>query len=153
MRPTLVTKPAFVVVGLRLRTKAMSPEIPALWGRFVPRIAEIASLTEPRVTYGLMGNFDRATCELDYLAGVAVSNIATLPAGMTRWEVPAATYAVYEMTIPTIGETLKKIYGEWLPASSCRTAAGTQFERYGESFDAADPASVFSLYLPVEQPV
>ena len=45
-QPQLITKPAFTVVGLLLRTQPMSPEIPALWDKFVPRIGEIPHPTE-----------------------------------------------------------------------------------------------------------
>jgi len=51
----LITKPAFTVVGLLLHTQPMSPEIPVLWDRFVPRKGEIQHQSEPHVSYGLMG--------------------------------------------------------------------------------------------------
>jgi predicted transcriptional regulator YdeE len=108
MQTTIVTRPAFKVVGIRIRVKAMSPEIPALWGRFVPRIAEIRNPAEPDVAYGLMGNFDEATQMLDYMAGISVTDPAEIPEGMEAWEVPAATCAVFETNLATIHETVRR---------------------------------------------
>ena len=44
--PQLITKPAFTVVGLLLHTQPMSPEISALWDKFVPRMGEIPHPSE-----------------------------------------------------------------------------------------------------------
>ena len=47
-------RPALSVVGMHIETRPLSPEIPALWPKFVARIDEIASIQEPRVSYGVM---------------------------------------------------------------------------------------------------
>ena len=109
-QPHLLSKPAFTVVGLLLHTQAMSPEIPALWDRFVPRIGEIPDQAEPHVSYGLVAHPDKAAGTLDYLAGNAVTQVNQLPPGMTRWDVPANTYAVLETTLAKIGEAFDLIY-------------------------------------------
>jgi len=96
-----------------------------------------------------MDNFDDTTCELDYMAGVAVSRSDQVPSGMSAWAIPAADYGVFETTLPAMGATMEKIYSEWLPASSYRQAPGPSFERYGESFNPQNPASVLSIYIPV----
>jgi len=149
MKHTIINRDAFTVVGLRIRVKAMSPEIPALWGRFVPRIAEIRKPAEPEVAYGVMGNFDEATHMIDYMAGIPVTAAAEVPKGMTVWEVPAATYAVFETTLGTIGETFSSIYGEWLPNSAYVQAAGVSLERYDETFKPDAGATAFSILIPV----
>jgi AraC family transcriptional regulator len=151
MQPAVVTKPSFSVVGLRIRTQAMTQAIPELWQQFGPQIDAVPQIAEPQVSYGLMDNFDPAVGQLDYMAGVAVVPEADLPTGMTRWDVPANNYVVFETTIPTLGETFGYIYNTWLPTSGYHQAAGPYFERYGESFDPADPASTLSIYIPVEQ--
>lgn len=149
MHVTFSHKPAFSVVGIRIHARGMSPEISALWKRFVPRISEIPHLAEPRVSYGIMDNFDDATCELDYMAGVSVSRFDPLPSGMTVWPIAAADYAVFETTLSSMGSTMEKIYSEWLPSSGYRPAPGPSFERYGESFNPENPVSVLSIYIPV----
>jgi AraC family transcriptional regulator len=151
MQSQFVTKPAFTVVGMLIHTKPMTPEIPNLWQQFVPRMDEVQHLAEPGVSYGLMDHFDQEIGELDYMAGNAVEKVVDLPAGMTRWNVPANTYAVFEATLPTIGDTFGYIYNTWLPTSGYQQAAGPYFERYGETFNPDDPTSKLSIYIPVEK--
>ena len=85
------------------------------------------------------------------MAGVAVTQVAILPDGMTSWNVPANTYAVFEATLPTIGQTFAYIYNTWLPSANYQQAAAPYFERYGETFNPGDPASTISIYIPVAQ--
>ena len=149
VQPKLMARPAFTVVGLLLHTRAMSPEIPALWDRFIPRIGEIGHLAEPHVSYGLMGHFDQDAGTMDYMAGCAVVQDGPLPAGMTRWDVPANTYAVIETTLPGIGEAFDYIYNTWLPSSGYRQVEAPYFECYGEAFSPDNP--VLEIYIPVKK--
>ena len=147
--PKLITKPAFTVVGLLLHTQPMSPEIPTLWEEFVPRIGEIQHQFEGHVSYGLMGRFDQATGMFDYMAGNAVTQVAQLPAGMTRWDISANTYAVLETTLSRIGETMDYMYRTWAPSSDYQPVDAPSFERYGEAFSAENP--VVDIYVPVKK--
>ena len=146
MQPQFVTKPAFTVVGLRLHTKPMAPEIPALWEQFVPRMDEIADGVEPHVSYGVMAH-NQAMTELTYMAGNAVSQVVALPAGMSRWDIPANTYAVFEATLATIGQVFGYIYNSWFPTAGYQPVDAPYFERYGENFSPDNP--VLSIYIPV----
>jgi len=147
MEPQFVTKPAFTVVGLRIQTKPMGQEIPALWDQFVPRMGEIPYQAQEHASYGLMDNFDFAQSKLDYMAGNPVEQVDELPAGMTRWDVPANTYAVFAATLATIPQTFDFIYNTWPPTSDYQQVAGPYFERYGEDFSPANP--VLSIYIPI----
>ena len=151
MQPQIINKPAFTVAGMRIQAKVMSPEIPQLWQQFGPRIDEIQAVAEPHVSYGLMDNMDLERNQLDYMAGVSVTEAAALPSGMTTWEVPANTYAVFETPISTIGDTFGYIYNTWLPTAGYRQLAAPYFERYGETFDPGDPNSKLEIYIPVEK--
>ena len=112
---------------------------------------EVQQVAEPRVSYGLMDQPAQAPGQLDYMAGVAVAEAVDLPAGMTSWHVPANTYAVFETTLPGIGDTFGYIYNVWLPGSGYQQAAAPYFERYPATFTPDDPASTFSIYIPVEK--
>lgn len=150
MQPQIVNKPAFTVVGLRLHTKPQSPEIPALWDQFVPRMDEIAHGVEPHVSYGVMQH-NREMTELTYMAGNPVTQVDELPAGMSRWDIPANTYAVFEATLATIGQVFGYIYNSWLPSSDYQQVDAPYFERYGENFSPDNP--VLSIYIPVTKKV
>ena len=148
MQPHFVTKPAFTVVGLLIHTKPMTPEIPQLWDKFVPRMAEIQHEAEPHVSYGVMAH-NEAMSQLDYMAGNAVNQVDELPTGLSRWDIPANTYAVFETTIATIGETFGYIFNNWLPTAAYQPVNAPYFERYGEDFSPDHPT--LSIYIPVEQ--
>ena len=92
MEPKLVAQDAMEIVGIEIHTAPMSSEIPALWGRFVSRIDEIAGIAEPNVAYGVIGRFDAEGLRMDYAAGVSVKSGSSVPAGMTRLTIPARTY-------------------------------------------------------------
>ena len=148
-QPQLITKPAFTVVGLLLRTQPMSPEIPALWDKFVPRMGEIPHPAAERVSYGLMGRFDQATGLFDYMAGTPVTQVDQLPAGMSRWDQATNTYAILETTLAGIGETMDYIYRTWLPASDYQAVDAPSFERYGEAFSLEN--QILEVYMPVQK--
>lgn len=148
MEPKFVVKPAFTVVGMLIHTKPMAQEIPDLWGQFGPRMDEVQHQAEPGASYGLMEYFETLG-QLDYMAGVSVVQAADLPPGMTQWDVPASTYAVFETTLPATGDTFGYIYNTWLPTSGYQQLAAPYFERYGETFEPDDPASTLSIYIPV----
>ena len=143
--PQLILKPAFTVVGLHLSTTPKSAEIPALWAAFGPRIDEVPHPAEPQVSYGLMSFSEKA---MAYMAGVSVTEAPDLPAGMTRWDVPENTYAVFETTLATIPQTFGHIFAEWLPGSAYRQKDDVYFEHYGETF-SPDDNPILSIYIPV----
>jgi AraC family transcriptional regulator len=144
--PTFITKSAFTVVGLRIRTKPKSPEISKLWDQYVPRIDEVPHIAELDVSYGVMAGTED---KLDYMAGNPVSEVTELPADMSSWEIASNTYAVFETTILTLEETFDSIFASWLPTSDYKQASGPLLERYGETFSPDNP--VLSIYIPVEK--
>jgi AraC family transcriptional regulator len=141
-----VERPAQTVVGLQIRTKPMSPEIPALWPKFVARIDEIANSAEPRVSYGVM---QHEAGTLEYAAAVSVTSSAQIPAGMTAITLPAGTYAEFSYPISGLGKGFGEIHNQAIPASKYRQAPGPFFERYDEKFDPRDPQSAVAIYIPV----
>lgn len=152
MDPQFVTKSAFTVVGLLIHTSPKNPNIPELWDRFGPRIHEVAYISEPYASYGLMDHVNFQLGQLDYMAGCEVTQAEALPVGLTRWQVPTNTYAVFETTLAKIGETFDAIYSNWLPTSGYQQAPGPYFERYGETFNPDDPTTAkLDIYIPVEE--
>ncbi len=150
MHPTILTRPPLALVGLQIRTVSMSPEIPALWPRFVPRIAEIAGVAEPGVTYGWMRAAADDPAALLYLAAVPVASSADVPpAGMTATPVAAQRVAVFEVPFAQMGPTYDHAFRTWLPQSDWVQADGPLLERYGADFCPDDPASPVQIHVPV----
>jgi AraC family transcriptional regulator len=149
MEPKIVPYPALRLVGLQIRTKAMSPEIPALWPRFVARIAEIAPVLESRVTYGAMQAPPDAPDALLYLASAPVGPATPAPAGMIALDIPAGDHAVFEFAFKDIGSVYPFIFQTWLPASGVVQATAPLLERYGADFNPANPMSPMQVRVPV----
>jgi AraC family transcriptional regulator len=150
MKPKIVSRPTFVVVGLKYRGKNERGEIPQLWQAVGPRVREIKNIADDRAAYGISANMDESTGEFDYVAGFEVSTSEEIPEGMVRFEVPGGKYAVCSTTLPKIGETFHNTYHTWLPESGYQPTGGPEFELYDERFDPQDPSSEFDLYIPVK---
>lgn len=145
----IIDRPATTVVGLFIHTRPMSPDIPALWPRFVERIGEIAHPLEYRVTYGVMQAPDGDMERLDYMAAVAVSAAGPVPEGMTTLVLPAGPYARFSYPFSRLAEGFGEIFNRLLPESPYRQAGGPSFERYGEDFCPDQPDSPVEIWLPV----
>jgi AraC family transcriptional regulator len=150
----IVSLPAFDVVGLTGRfTPATIPEIPALWGRFVPRVGEIHG-RRTDATYGLCrANVPHGAegVAFEYTAGVAVDRPGRVPAGLSAFTVSAATYAVFthEGHISTIGATFDAIHGGALAAAGLAEAPGYELERYDERWDPRTGTGPVDIYVPI----
>jgi AraC family transcriptional regulator len=142
----LVDRPAVTVVGLQIRTLPMSPDIPALWPRFVARMGEIGEPAETGVTYGIMQSVPGA---LEYTAAVAVASAAAVPPGMTVLTLPAGTYARFSYPLSGLAAGFAEIYERLLPASGHVQRPGPSFERYGADFCPDEPGSPVEIWLPV----
>jgi AraC family transcriptional regulator len=147
MSVEIVQRSVFHVVGMSIRTQPQSPEIPALWPKFVARMQEIEGRTEPKVAYGVMRHEPPST--LLYIAGVAVPAGTRAPAGMEIYEVAAGSYAQFRYPLSRIGEGFGEIFSRLLPSSGYVQAPGFQLERYGESFDPQDRNSMVEILIPV----
>lgn len=147
----VLERPALTVVGLAIQTQPMSPEIPALWPKFVARIPEIRNPAEPRVSYGVMQYREGAEKPLNYLAAVSVSPADGIPDGMQSVVLAAGTWAVFRYPLSGLGKGFGEIFDRLLPSSDFQQAAGPFYERYDENFDPGDPGSLVEIYLPVRE--
>ncbi len=145
----IIDRPALTVVGLQIRTTPMSPDIPALWPRFVARIPAIEPVLEPRVSYGVVHNNAADGSGFDYLAAVSVPASAAVPEGMTTLVLPAGSYACFSYPLSRLGDGFCEIFERLLPASGYGQAAGPLFERYGEDFCPDEPDSAVEIWVRV----
>src|SRR5689334_21610414 len=83
MEPRLVDQSALTVTGLEILTTPKSPDIPALWDAFVPRMHEVSSTAPEKAAYGVMTRAVDDPGKLRYLAGVPTAGTASAPEGMT----------------------------------------------------------------------
>lgn len=143
----IVQRPAFHVMGMSIRTKPLSPDIPALWPKFVARETEIEGKTESAVTYGVMRH--EPPDALLYIAGVAVQPGGRAPEGMQSHEVAAGSYARFRYPLARLGEGFGEIFNRLLPSSGYVQVPGFLLERYDESFDPGNVNSLVEILIPV----
>ncbi len=153
---TFNTKPAFTVVGVKIRHNGNDPsdvskkQIPGLWHTFIPRMDEIKHKATPPTSYGLMDNFDRTAGEFDYTAAFEVTSTDDIPDGMFHKSVPEGYYAVFTSTLGTLGPSFHAIYKQWLPNADYVRAEGPEFELYPPDFAGRDDSPVY-IYIPVQK--
>ena len=149
MEPRIATHSKLQVIGMKVRTTPMSPEIPALWPRFVARIPEIEPILEPRVSYGVMEMISGGTGGFTYLAAVSASSLTKVPNGMTSLVLPGGQYAVFEFALSDINSAFGFIFGTWLPSSGFSQAESPFFERYNKDLDPSNPKSRVEAHIPI----
>lgn len=150
MKPNLVIRPSFTVVGMKYHGKNQHNEIPQLWGKFGPHMHEVNHVIHPEVSYGVMDNFDEESGEFDYMAACEVNSLTDIATSMTLKVIPAQTYAVFPCTMASLKQTYEMICQKWLPTSGYHRGDGPEFELYNEHFDPLDINSEMFIYIPVE---
>jgi predicted transcriptional regulator YdeE/DNA-binding transcriptional MerR regulator len=153
MEPKFVTKPAFMLVGMKYVGRNKNNEIGAMWARFSPFIEQLAS--QPiRATYGWCGMLQNPPEEgaFEYLAAVETDRAENLPDWAVVHIVPQQTYAVFPHvgSHATLMDTYHQIYQNWLPQSGYEVSAPFDMEMYTEEFKDFAPDSVMYICLPVK---
>jgi len=146
--PPIESRSAFRVVGIQVRAGAGGLNPPEAWAQLWPRVGEIHDQAGDGA-YGVSANFDPASGSFDYLAGVRVTSDAAPPPGMHSAFLPTQRCAVFTCTLATLMQVLHAANHEWLPASAFQRGDGPEIEWYPPAFDGADPASTFTISIPV----
>lgn len=152
-------KPAMRVVGCLLegsweleetqaKVIAFWEELMAEGGERIHRVLSLLDGHEPQALMGVCGDGDEFS---GYL--VCVATDAPAPEDMVAWEIPAATYAVFDCFGPAstaIGNMTHRIMTEWLPSSGYEWAQHADVEvYYGPHMTADDYHS--QIWLPIER--
>lgn len=155
MGPKFETKPGFKIVGMMYSGRVDSGEIPELWGKFAPRMNEISGRSDKNVCYGVVDPFGSKGEEgvMHYLASVEVSNTDNIPEGMMSAEVLEAYYAVFahKGLISNFMDTIRFVFGEWLPNSEYQMTDAPGLEIYDERFNPESEESECEFCIPVKK--
>ena len=154
--PELATLPSFHVAGPARRfDEATKSDIPQLWSALVGALP-FAGQVKSWATYGVVSSVDQGEGGFRYTAGVGVEPDCVPPPGFSKMEIPAATYAVFRITLdgsalhPQVKQAMASVWGELIPASGLTLAGGPDFELYDGRFDPLEPGSVIDFHVPVE---
>lgn len=161
LQPQIVDKPAFTFAGLEEPfISGLSPDatnlqvIGPLWQKFSQRAKQVPHRVSKEM-YGIMAATPESKRthphELQYLAGVAVSSIGSLPEGMIWRTLPATTFAVFTHKGPimSICDTVGRIYKEWLPQSGYEHSDIADIELYDQRFCPDSTDSEMEYWISV----
>ncbi len=154
-------KTAFGIVGIMRRVpliyEGVNPEIDAMWQSLDEEMIttlKALSNVEPMGLISASTNFSEGRLdggELDHYIGVATTNAPMK--NLTRLEVPACTWAVFESVGP-FPETLQniwgRIYAEWFPTSGYEQAKGPEI-LWNENKDITSPTFHSEIWIPVKK--
>jgi AraC family transcriptional regulator len=154
--PELATLPGFLVAGPARRfDEATKSEIPQLWSALIGALP-FKGQAPSWATYGVVSSVDQGEGCFQYMAGVGVEPGCVPPPGFATMEIPAATYAVFRITLngsalhPQVKQAMAAIWGELIPASGLKVVGGPDFELYDGRFDPRKAGSVIDFHVPVE---
>jgi len=151
--PRFETGKAMLVAGIgeRCTHENGGAGIPNQWQRFHQKVGDIPDRVG-QVAYGVCCNGDDSG-NVDYIAGVEVSDFSDLPREFSRVRIPEQRYAVFSHRdhIATIRRTINTIWNHWLPASGVKAADAPSFERYDENFDPLTGNGGLEIWIPVRE--
>lgn len=157
MEPKIITKPAFKVVGLlQNHDQDNVTQIPELWDSFVPRVASIPNRKGSHY-FGVCELVDLNNVNFDYIASVEVTENQTPPEGMVYREIPENLYAVFTHTNKTtdlhdpLQETLRYIWGTWIPKSDYAPVKAPDFELYDDRFNPMTMQGDIDICIPIRK--
>lgn len=145
MEPKVLDRESFLVIGTATHVtqeNETSDYYTSIWQAFELRRKEVEPHSLDNAFYGLsFSGMEEGAFE--YIAGMAVKNIAVIPSGLVAREVPAARYVVFPCPLTAIGETYRYIFREWLPGSPLALSiTAPVFEQYPPVGEEASPVLI-----------
>ena len=88
-----------------------------------------------------------------YICSVEVSDFDSVPEGMISRIISEQMYAVFRHngSLSFLPETLKYIWGSWLPKSNYKYDEKPDFELYSPGIQPEDPDHLLFLHIPVSR--
>jgi AraC family transcriptional regulator len=162
MKPEITKLPALSLIGFSAHfISARSPDannmevIPPLWHQLMRRKGEIYKIIDG-CSYGacrmLPADERERADELDYLAGVSVAESTEAPVDMTKWTIPASSYACFTHRGPItkLCDTIAFAHETWLPKSGfAYNPNAADLERYDHRFGDGGKDSALDYLVPI----
>jgi len=152
MEPEIVTRPEVKVVGVAQQYKEEDLDIETLWSAFRPNVSQI----ENRVgcnAFGIYEEYQESKNHVgfSYICSIEVSDFDNVPKGMISRVLPEHLYAVFRHkgAISSLPETLKYIWGSWLPKSNYDYIEKPDFELYAPENQKENSEKILLLHIPI----
>jgi AraC family transcriptional regulator len=160
----IMEKPAFDIIGKSTKTTTVNKEnykaLPKFWHDFksskdYKTVYNLMTVKPGIVTgHSLLGvcipNENKNLEEFLYAIGIEKTG-KSVPAGFEVIQVPAATWAIFDVTGPaskSVQVTIDRIYGEWFPSTGYEEAPLPELEVYFEG-DFNSPEYRCQVWVPV----
>ena len=132
-------KPDLVIMDVKMPRRDGAPKIGKVPGQM------------GQVSYGVCWNVSPGR-GFEYLSGVEVKDAKGLPAEFATVRLPAREYAVFTHrdNVSAIGNTIDKIWNEWVPQAGLKVASAPCFERYTEEFNPKTGMGGMEIWIPLE---
>jgi AraC family transcriptional regulator len=154
MEPEIVTRSEVKVIGIARQYQEEDLDIETLWSAFRPNVSQIKN----RVGSDAFGIYEayneiENSVGFSYICSVKVSDFDNVPEGMISRIIPEHLYAVFRHNGPmsSLPETLKYIWGSWLPKSNYEYVEKPDFELYAPGTQSEDPDKILFLHIPVSR--
>ncbi|MDF2613365.1 MAG: transcriptional regulator [Clostridia bacterium] len=149
MERKIVDLKEFKAVGVTYFGDNKNGEIPALWGTFNKRYADIKHKSKSMLCYGICDGEPDSECKFRYTACAEVDSFEAVPEDMETKVVPSGKYLVYTYSgaLEDLDSFYNDIFTTWLPASECEMDFRPQLELYDERFMSNGE---FDIYIPVK---
>jgi len=152
MEPEIVTRSEVKVVGVARHYQEEDLDIETLWSAFRPNVSQIVNRVGGDA-FGIYEEYQESETNVgfSYICSVEVSDFDHVPEGMIARTIPEHLYAVFQHkgAISFLPDTLKYIWGSWLPKSNYDYVEKPDFELYAPGSQPADAEKVLFLYIPV----
>jgi AraC family transcriptional regulator len=152
MEPEILTRSEVKVVGTTHQYQEEELNAGTLWSDFQHKVNQITN----RVGSDAFGIYEEYfetedSVGFNYICSVEVSDFDDVPEGMISRIIPEQMYAVFRHTgsISFLPETLKYIWGSWLPKSNYEYAEKPDFELYTPGTQPEDLEKILFLYIPI----
>lgn len=144
--------PGMLFAGVRRQYSGETNHlIPEQWATFMPMIPQVPGRADGFM-YGLIAGGDE-TGNLDYMVGLRVTNLDTVPCTFDRMILKPQHYAVFEVPEEphALPKTWMAVFQDWLPNSGRENAGTAEFERYSEDFDPTQGKGAIEIWMAINK--
>ncbi len=152
MEPEIIQQPTMKIVGIATQYDDGDLSLPKLWSAFSPYRDKIPNRVGSDF-FGIYECYEESdeNTRFVYICSAQVESFDDVPEGMITRELEAQAYARFTHIGPIakLEETLRYIWGSWLPKSDYEYAEKPDFELLPAGFNDADPNNKIYLNIPI----
>lgn len=153
IQPRMEARDKLKVVGVVNEYELDELDVLILWKTFKPFANNIQNRVGSEA-FGLYQNYNqiKGKTQFTYACCVEVSDLNNIPVGMEGWEVDQQNYAVFDhkVGVNKIDDTLRYIWGRWLPQSNYEFRLAVDFEVYAKQFDYKNlDNNITEIWIPI----